>query len=178
MFLPNASAISSAVKAIPATVPIAPSGPGALAAKDRADKVASTNSLLLRFINPLKKVTNLPTPPSIPPAFGFPPGEGILGNNAAAIASGFAISNLVNPEAILPIVFLTKENPVLIANNPPPTIAKFFRILNLISLNNFVLFSSDALMASTTCLVNQPPNKIARAFLIFPKTSFTFGTNL
>ena len=77
-----------------------------------------------------------------------------------------------------PIVVLTRENPTLIANRPPPTIAKFLIILFLISLNNFVFPSSDAFMASTTCLVNQPPNKIPSAVPILPNISFTFGTRV
>ena len=98
----------------------------------------------------------LPNNPRNPPPDGFgplgfgPPGFGPLpgrGSNAAAIARGFAIKSLVNPEAIAPIVLLISENPALIANNPPTAIPTFLRILNRISLNNFVLPSSDAFIA-------------------------------
>ena len=44
IFLPNASAISSEVNAIPAIFPIAPIAPGALDARDIAAKVVSTYS--------------------------------------------------------------------------------------------------------------------------------------
>ena len=88
IFLPNASAISSAVKAIPAIFPIAPIAPGALEARLRAANIPSVYSLFLKFINPLKKVTNLPIPPNFPPPPGFGPlvpglgGGGVLPGKA------------------------------------------------------------------------------------------------